>query len=129
MKDVLVTLAMLMWFLLWVSLSRGAKRSDFFIGIPLAYGTVWLLWLSPTHLIQWLKDVNIVNPQISEKRAKVVFAVIVLIPIFFWAPVGGHAKRSVYAAARMRNPTPGAGNETEVLNTSGLLSISTQHTD
>ena len=50
-KDELVTLATLAWFLLWVGLSRGGKRHDFFIGLPLAYGTAWLLWFSPVHLI------------------------------------------------------------------------------
>ncbi len=115
-KHVLVTLAMLAWFLFWVSLSRGATRSDLFIGLPLAYGTAWLLYLSPTHLIQWLKDVNIVYPQVSEKRAKIIFAVVVLIPILFWTPVGGHATRSIYAAARMKNPTPGKGSEAKALH-------------
>ena len=115
-KNVLVTLAMLAWFLVWVSLSRGAKRSDLFIGIPLAYGTAWLLYLSPTHLIQWLKDINIVYPQVSETLAKAVFAVIVLIPILFWTPVGGHATRSIYTAARMKNPTPGDGSEAKAIH-------------
>ena len=115
LKNVRVTLAMLAWFLVWVSLSRGAKRSDLFIGIPLAYGTAWLLHLSPTHLIQWLKDINIVYPQVSETRAKSIFAVIVLIPILFWTPLGGHATRSIYAAARMKNPTPGKGRESKAL--------------
>jgi len=115
-KHVFVTLAMLAWFLFWVSLSRGAKRSDLFIGIPLAYGTAWLLYLSPTHLLQWLKDRNIVYPQVSERRAKVVFAVIVLIPVLFWKPIGGHATRSIYAAARMKNPTPGTGSEAKAIH-------------
>lgn len=87
-EHVLLTLAMLAWFIIWVSLSRGAKRSDLFIGIPLAYGTAWLLYFSPTHLIQWLKDINIVYPQVSETRAKAIFAVIVLIPILF-GPLSG----------------------------------------
>ncbi len=115
-KNVLVPLAMLAWFLFWVSLSRGAKRSDLFIGIPLAYGTAWLLYLSPTHLIQWLKDINIVYPQVSETRAKTIFAVIVLIPVLFWTPIGGHATRSIYAAARMKNPTPGEGSEAKAIH-------------
>ena len=105
-EHVLLTLAMLAWFIIWVSLSRGAKRSDLFIGLPLAYGTAWLLYLSPTHLIQWLKDVNIVYPQVSEKRAKTLFTVIVLIPILFWTPIGGHATRSIYYAARLKKSTP-----------------------
>ena len=115
-KHVRVTLAMLAWFLFWVSLSRGATRSDLFIGLPLAYGTAWLLCFSPTHLLQWLKDKNIVYPQVSEQRAKTIFAVIVLIPILFWKPIGGHATRSIYAAARMKNPTPGTGSEAKALH-------------
>ena len=114
-KHVLLTLAILSWFLFWVSLSRGAKRSDLFIGLPLAYGTAWLLYLSPTHLIQWLKDINIVCPQVSETRAKTIFAVIVLIPILFWKPVGGHATRSIHAAARMKTATPGEGSEAKAI--------------
>ncbi len=114
-KNVLVPLAMIAWFIIWVSLSRGAKRSDLFIGIPLAYGTAWLLYLSPTHLIQWLKDTKIVYPHLQEKRATTLFAILVLIPILFWTPVGGHATRSIYYAARLKKPTPGEGSETKAL--------------
>ena len=109
-----VTLATLAWFLLWVGLARGGKRHDFFIGLPLAYGTAWLLWLSPVHLIQRLKDAEILYPRVKEKRATAIFAVIVLIPVLFWTPIGGHAHKSVYAAARMRPPVPGQNSRAEV---------------
>ncbi len=112
-ENELVTLATLTWFLLWVGLSRGGKRHDFFIGMPLAYGTAWLLWFSPTHLVQWLKDANILYPQVKERRATAIFASIVLIPVLFWTPVGGHANRSIYAAARMRPSIPGQGSRSE----------------
>ena len=42
-KNETVMFAALVWFLLWVSLSRTGHRYDFFIGVPLAYGTAWLL--------------------------------------------------------------------------------------
>ena len=113
---VLVTLAMVVWFLLWISLARGAKRHDFFIGLPLAYGTVWILYFFPTHLIQWLKDVKIVYPHITGKRVTTFFAVIVFITVLFWTPFGGHATRSIYAAARMRTSIPGEGSETDALH-------------
>ena len=103
----LVTLATLAWFILWVGLSRGGKRHDFFIGLPLAYGTAWLLYFSPVHLIQRLKDADILYPHVKERLATAIFAVIVLIPVLFWTPIGGHATKSVYAAARMRPPVPG----------------------
>ena len=61
-----VTLATLAWFLLWVGLARGGKRHDFFIGLPIAYGTAWLLWFSPVHLIQRLKDAEILYPRVKE---------------------------------------------------------------
>ena len=113
-ENELVTLTTLAWFLLWVGLSRGGKRHDFFIGMPLAYGTAWLLYFSPVHLIQRLKDAEILYPSVREKRATAIFAVIVLVPVLFWTPIGGHATKSVYAAARMRPPVPGQNSRSEV---------------
>ncbi|RKU06164.1 hypothetical protein C6503_26455 [Candidatus Poribacteria bacterium] len=106
-KNELVILAMLGWFFLWVGLSRGAVRHDFLVGMPLAYGTAWLLWFFPTHLIQKLKDMEIVYSQIREKQITTTIATTVLILVLFWTPLGGHAHRAIHAAARMRAPVPG----------------------
>ena len=108
-----VTLATLAWFLLWVGLARGGKRHDFFIGLPLAYGTAWLLWFSPVHLIQRLKDAEILYPSVREKWTTAILAIIVLVPVLFWTPIGGHANRSIHAAARMRRPVPRQNSSTE----------------
>ena len=113
-ENELVTLATLAWFLLWVGLSRGGKRHDFFIGMPLAYGTAWLLYFSPVHLVQRLKDAEILYPHVKERLATAIFTVIALIAVLFWTPVGGHAHKSVYAAARMRPPIPGQNSRSEV---------------
>lgn len=113
-ENELVTLATLAWFLLWVGLARGGKRHDFFIGLPLAYGTAWLLYFSPVHLVQKLKDAKILYPSVREKRATAIFAVIVLIPVLFWTPIGGHATKSIYAASRMRPPVPGQNSSAAV---------------
>ncbi len=113
-ENELITLATLAWFLLWVGLSRGGKRHDFFIGLPLAYGTAWLLYFSPVHLIQSLKDAEILYPRVKEKLATGIFAVIVLVLILFWTPIGGHATKSIYAAARMRPPIPGQNSSAAV---------------
>ena len=67
-----------------------------FIGLPLAYGTAWLLWFSPVHLIQRLKDVKILYSDVWEKRATAIFAVVVLIPVLFWTPIGGHATNKLF---------------------------------
>ena len=106
-KNELLTLAMLAWFFLWVGLARGGKRYDFFIGIPLAYGTAWLLWLSPAHLIQKLKDAKFLYPHVKARRIAATTVIVVLIPILFWNPLGGHATRSIHAAAEMQQPSLG----------------------
>ncbi len=108
-KSELVTLAILAWFLLWVALSRGGKRYDFFIGLPLAYGTAWILSVSPGYILQKLKNAKILYPHVNEQWVTICFAIIVLIPVFFWNPLGGHANRAIAAAATWRNPTPGEG--------------------
>ena len=104
-----VTLAMLAWFLLWVGLARGGKRYDFFIGIPLAYGTAWLLYFSPGYIIHWLKSTHRLPPHLKESSVTALIAIAVLIPVLFLNPLGGHLNRAGYAAAEMRTPTPGRG--------------------
>ena len=104
------TFAMLAWFLLWVALSRGGKRYDFFIGIPLAYGTAWLLWQLPTVVLQ-----NLSHP-IKHRWVAAYFTIAILISVLFWNPTGGHATRAVAAAAKWRKPTPGKGNLAQTLD-------------
>ena len=72
------------------------------------------LYFSPVHLIQRLKDAEILYPSVREKRATAIFAVIVLVPVLFWTPIGGHATKSVYAAALMRPPVPGQNSSAAV---------------
>ncbi len=109
-----VLLAMLAWFVVWVAFARGGKRYDFFIGLPLAFGTAWLLWLSPAYLIQKLKDAQIIYAnRLNGKRVAATCAIVVLIPVLFWNPFGGHANRAVHAAARMKRPIPGKGDLTQ----------------
>ena len=114
-KNELVAIAIFAWFLLWVALARGGKRYDFFIGLPLAYGTAWLLWFAPTYLIQKLKDAKVLYPNIKAIHITIIVVIVVLIPVSFWTPLGGHATRSVYAAAEMRKPVPGKGPVTHAL--------------
>ncbi len=108
-----VILATLGWFFLWVGLSRSAVRSDFFVGMPLAYGSAWLLWFSPAHLIQKLKDLEIVYQKTQNQLVTTIVAAIVLILVLFYPPFGGHAHMSVQAA-RMRSPMPGENTHAEV---------------
>ena len=104
------TFAMLAWFLLWVALSRGGKRYDFFIGIPLAYGTAWILWQLPTVVLQ-----NLSHP-IKHRWVAACFTIVILISVLFWSPTGGHTTLAVAAAAEWRKPTPGKGSLAQTLD-------------
>lgn len=106
-KNEQVMLTMLAWFLFWVGLARGGKRYDFFIGVPLAYGTASLLCSLPAILIQKFKEAKILYHHINAQRASACFAVVVLLLVGFWNPLGGHTNRAVHAAANMQKPTPG----------------------
>lgn len=112
-ENELVLLMTLTWFLLWVGLSRGGIRHDFFVGMPLAYGTAWLLWIYPGYLIQKLKDIKILYQHIQEKRATATVATIILILVFFWVPLGGHIHNSIPSAMRWNLPFPWLGSLTE----------------
>ena len=114
-KNEVVAISILIWFILWVGLARGGKRYDFFIGLPLAYGTAWLLWLSPIYLLQKLKNAKILYLHIKERRIAAIVVIVVLIPVSFWTTLGGHATRSVYAASQMRSPIPGNSNMAHTL--------------
>ena len=98
--------AFLVWFLLWVSLSSRGKRYDFFTGLPLAFGTAWLLWLFPTRLIQKLKDLKILNPHAKEQLLTVCITITLLVAVSLYVPFGGHATRAIPASALMRSPIP-----------------------
>lgn len=109
-KNEFVMFAALAWFLLWVSLARSGKRHDFFISIPLAYGTAWLLWEWTAPLIQRLVQ-KIPNAFLRDWNQWVAasFVLMALIGILFWSPLGGHARFSVAAASKLRGPIPGEG--------------------
>ena len=96
----------LVWFLLWGSLATRGKRYDFFTGIPFAFGTAWLLWQPPKHIIQRLKDLNILNPHANERLVTSCITIALFLSICFYVPLGGHATRAVPAATQMRSPIP-----------------------
>lgn len=94
------SIALIGWFLIWVGLTRNAKRYDFFIGIPLAcFTTVLILFLS--------KSVRAyVKSYITSAWMEPCLALLMLFLVLLCPPLGGHAIRSVYAATQMRKATP-----------------------
>ena len=107
----LVYVAMAIWFLLWVSLSRDAKRYDFFIGLPIAFFTTELICGVGLSVTERLKSAQFLGTNFRERLPlrviKVGIAVVIVASLMYWKPAGEHAKRSVVAATRMRRVTPG----------------------
>jgi len=103
-----VTLAMLVWFLLWVGLSRGGKRYDFFIGVPLAFFTTTFIEIITNYLFSATEKEKIEKRQhISPCLRKSIAACLIFLGFMFLPPLGAYGTRSIHAATQMRKPTPG----------------------
>lgn len=107
----LVYIAMAVWFLLWVSLSRDAKRYDFFIGFPIAFFTAELIHRVGVSVTRKLKNAQFLSEDFKKwlplDLIKVGIVVVVVASLMYWKPAGEHAKRAVFAATQMRQATPG----------------------
>ena len=107
----LVYVAMAIWFLLWVALSRDAKRYDFFIGLPIAFFTTDLIRRVGTYITENLKNARFLSADVREQLPlrviKIGIAVVIVTALMYWTPAGEHAKRAVTAATRMRQAAPG----------------------
>ena len=110
-KQELVYIAMAVWFLLWVSLSRDAKRYDFFIGLPIAFFSTELIHRVGLSVTENLKNTRFLSANFREKLPlrviKVGIAVVLVASLMYWRPAGEHAERSVFAATEMRQAKPG----------------------
>lgn len=107
----LVYVAMAIWFLLWIALSRDAKRYDFFIGLSIAFFTAELICHVGTLITEKLKNVQFLSSDFKERLPlhviKVGIAVVIVAVLMYWKPAGEHAERAVFAATEMRQATPG----------------------
>lgn len=104
-------IATIVWFLLWVGLSKGALRYDFFTGVPLAIGTAVILARSPTSG----KPVHLIGRTFSPKLVTAAFAIGMLVLLLFWPPVGGYANRTIRVASE-RSPIPGHSSLAQAYN-------------
>ena len=95
----LASLCLAAWFLLWVAFSRDAMRYDFFCGIPLAFFSAVAIKTFTEKVEDFLN---------TSQAGKIVSTATLAI-ILFWAPVGGPARFSLYAATQMRTAIPGHG--------------------
>ena len=110
-KHELVYVAMAIWFLVWVALSRDAKRYDFFIGLPIAFFTTELIYRVGLSITKKLESAQFLSASFTERLPlrviKVGIAVVIVASLMYWKPAGEHAERSVFAATRMRQAAPG----------------------
>ncbi len=104
-KTELPFIVMAAWFVLWIALSRDAMRYDVFIGVPIAFFTAIGIKRFAETVGNFLDNIN----------AGKIAATTALALILFWAPVGGHARFSLYAATQMRTALPGPGLTYETL--------------
>ena len=106
-----VYVAMAVWFLLWVALSRDARRYDFFIGLPIAFFTADLIHRIGVYITENLKNAQFLSADVRERLPlrviKIVIAVIIVASLMYWKPAGEHATRAIAAATRMRQAAPG----------------------
>ena len=97
-------IAFTMWLLFWTALARNSNRYDFFIGMSIAFFTA--------DLIRFLADFygNQVKKRVPQLLLKTSIILTMLTLILFWEPVGGHAKRALYASPKIRIAIPGRGS-------------------
>ena len=101
-KNELVLLITLVWFILWVSLSRSGKRYDFFIGVPLALGTAFLLRYITSSFNVNKSIIKIRGWTLHPKFITAGLTIAMLTLILFWGPVGGYAIRTMHVATKQR---------------------------
>ena len=97
-----VSIAFIVWLVIWGALARDARRYDFFIGIALVFFTA--------DMFHFLSDFY--GNKVKEKRPRYVLKTallgITLTLIMCWAPVGGHARLVIPAATQMLRGIPGS---------------------
>ena len=112
----LISIVFTAFFLVWVALSRDAKRYDFFIGISLSYGSAALIqWLSQ-RMSENLSDLLYViagRQHLKTITLKNGVAVILLFCLLCLPIKHAHTYRSVSAAKWMRHAVPGNTAVTE----------------
>lgn len=113
-ENELTFVAFAIWFVVWVVLARGAKRYDFFIGVPLAFFTAFVLQSFSDFVANRLRNsvytTEKFREDVSHNLINAICTICLLATLLFWSPMGAHAKLSIHAATKMRMATPGRTN-------------------
>ncbi|MCE2399967.1 hypothetical protein J4G08_03670 [Candidatus Poribacteria bacterium] len=115
-------IAVIVWFLIWTGLARGAERYSFFAAFPMTFFIAALVKLISESVIEkcttWIRS----RWHTSEKSyivpgiLKTGIAVIVVLGLLFWMPMGRHGDRTIQAATQTRKPFPGQGDAKNALD-------------
>lgn len=106
-------IAFIAWSLLWIALSRDAKRYDFFIGVPLAFFTAMFLHLLAQTLSEKLYQTVYITDRFrqnfKDSTLKTVFATI-LLTVLMCLPINhAHTYRALRDVKEIRKAIPGTG--------------------
>lgn len=108
-QHVLITMSA--WFLIWSALSRDALRYDFFMGVPFAFFTAYLIQSLSNTLSRKLRaskyTTDAFRKDIPHAPLKIGIATLLLSLLMFWGPAGAYTKRTLLAASRLRPAIPG----------------------
>lgn len=109
-KNELVYVAFIAWFILWGALSRDTSRYDFFLGITLAFFTAAFIHFLSNLISENLRytklKTNKMKQRIPPTLLKSGIALLLVIPLLFWTPAA-HTKRTLFVAKHLCKPTPG----------------------
>ena len=97
-KNEFVLLTLIVWFILWVSLSRSGKRYDFFTGVPLAFGTAAFIRHISTFLSEKIELIIHRKWTVPPKIIATSTTIALFLLLLFYNPVGGHATRALHIA-------------------------------
>ncbi len=111
-----ILLMAIVWFLLWVGFTSTGKRHDFFAGLPLTYGTAWVVWYAPIHFIKKMKEIKVLHADIKEKFVTPLMTIMLLLVILFYRPIGGFAYKTHYDKTARRSAQPRMTSMSEALN-------------
>lgn len=99
-----IYIAFAVWSLFWIALARDAERFNFFVGVSIAFFTADLILFLTTFYAAKVKH------RLPQLLLKTAIPALMLILILFWAPVGGHANRTMSTAIKSHRATPGRGS-------------------
>ena len=107
MKNERVYIAMAIWLLLWVGLTRDARRYDFFVGVPFAFFTAVLVHFVFVYMSEKYKMHAKLQSMLKVGISVAILTVLLLGELPHTTESDSLAKRGVLTPIQMRGAIPG----------------------